>query len=315
MARLGALKPLRGTASGLANIVLQEGEIAFDYLPSGTYGDYGIKMGDGSTKYSNLPYLIKRNKEDPTPPWEYDTGTDEAALLHNIEHCDQETIGKIYYIQSYMFYGGYSYSIQQDVPYKVIGINHDGTSNTVDLQSMVAVHHIVWNSNADTWQYGKYTTSGLYDWVGSSCQNGYSDNIKSKMVNMTERWREATGNTSGTLQTRSTKVKLLNPFELFGKSIANYSDIGSVPDFTQYNYGQHYSGVFSNSTSADTNRVRYRTKNMSYSEEYWTNSWYAYDWSITYAYCFLVKNDGSCDGHYRGVDYGNDIVPVIRLQG
>ena len=319
MAKLGALKPLRGTASGLANIILQEGEIAFDYLPSGTYGDYGIKMGDGSTKYSSLPYLIKRSK---TAPWEYDEGNDEAALLHNIEHPVYETIGKIYYIQSYMNDGNQyregTPTIQQEIPYKVIGVNHDGTSNTVDLMSCVAVNYLRWNSRYNNLEYGRYSTSNLYDWVKISCRNGYSSNIKAKMFPMIERWREATGNNTGTLQTRSTKCKLLNPVELFGTSAASYTvtwRYGSTSDhttkFLSDNYGSQYP-IWDDSISSLTSRRIYHNKAMSTASDYWTNSWLAYDSSSTrYACCFSTDTNGACGENYVPSIYG--VAPVIRL--
>jgi len=316
MARLGILKPLQGTPSSLANIVLEEGEIAFDKLPSGSYGDYGIKMGDGVTTYSNLPYFIKRSKG-----WTYDEGTDEAALLNNLEHPEQEQIGKIYYIQSYMNAGS-QYSegtptIQESIPYKVIGVNHDGTSNTVDLMSCVAVNYLKFNNSYNSWSYGKYTTSKLYNWIGSTCQNGYSSNIQAKMVNMTERWREATGNATGSLQTRSTKVKLLNPVELFGTSAASYSltwQYASTSDyktkFTTEDYGTQYS-IWSNSTGTLMSRRIFHDKAMSTASYYWTNSWFAFYSSNSNASCFRVYTDGSCNYNYVYGAYG--VAPVLRL--
>ena len=96
MARLGVLKPLRGTSSSLADIVLENGEIAFTYPSTGPGTGYsGIKIGDGTNSFKDLDWYIQPQNE-----WEYDEGTDEAALLHNLEHPEQEQIGKIYYIQS-----------------------------------------------------------------------------------------------------------------------------------------------------------------------------------------------------------------------
>jgi hypothetical protein len=249
--------------------------------------------------------------------WTYDDGNDEAALLNNIKHPEQETIGKIYYIQSYMNAGSketeYAPNIRQNIPYKVIGINHEGTTNTVDLQAMVAVNYFKFNDNYYGWQYGRYTTSKLYDWVGSTCKNGYSSNIQAKMISMTERWREANSYTSGTLQTRSTKCKILNPFELFGSSSVSYnSGLGKVSDFTQYNYGSHYSSVFPDSISADTSRVRYHNTAMSDTCDVWTNSYYGYDSGGGYNKCFGVSTTGACSFGY--VQYGTfGIAPVIRL--
>jgi hypothetical protein len=316
MARLGILKPLHGTSSSLSNIVLEEGEIAFDYLPGGTYGDYGIKMGDGSTVYSNLPYFIKRSKG-----WTYDEGTDEAALINNLEHPELETIGKIYYIQSYMNAGTIhtegAPTIQQDVPYKVIGVNHDGMSNSVDLMSCVAVNYLMFNNNYNSWYYGRYTTSKIYNWLPNTCAKGYSANIQAKMIPMIERWREATGNATGTLQTRSTKCKLLNPVELFGTSAANYYqdwEYANTSDyktkFTTEDYGTQYS-IWSNSTGSLTSRIIFHNKDMSTASIYCTNSWLAFRSSNSLAWCFGVYMDGSCYHNYVNVARG--VAPVLRL--
>ena len=60
MSKIAVLKPLRGTSSTLANVVLESGEIAFEYPSSGPgTGQGNIKMGDGSTTYNNLPDYIK----------------------------------------------------------------------------------------------------------------------------------------------------------------------------------------------------------------------------------------------------------------
>jgi hypothetical protein len=317
MARLGVLKPLRGTSSSLADIVLENGEIAFTYPSTGPGTGYsGIKIGDGTNSFKDLDWYIQPQNE-----WEYDEGTDEAALLHNLEHPEQEQIGKIYYIQSYMNagtkYAEGTPTIQESIPYMVIGVNHEGMNNTVDLMSCVAVNYIKWNSTYNSWSYGKYSTSGLYNWVGSTCQNGYSSNIQSKMLPMIERWREATGNATGVLQTRSTKCKLLNPVELFGTSAATYDpgwEYASSSDhktkFTTDNYGTQYS-IWSNSTGADTNRVRYHNTAMLDKCNVWTNSWLAFNSSDSHAYCFGVNASGACSFDY--VSYANGVAPVLRL--
>jgi hypothetical protein len=255
--------------------------------------------------------------------WKYDEGTDEAALLNNIKHPEYEQIGKIYYIQSYMNAGAQTqYSegattVRRNVPYKVIGINHDGTTNTIDLMSCVAVNYLKWNDSYNSWKYGKYSTSKLYDWLPNTCPNGYSANIQAKMLPMIERWREAISYTSGTLQTRSTKVKLLNPIELFGDSITTYDpdwEYASTSDhkikFLYDDYGTQYQ-IWSNSIGSLASRRVYHEKDMSTTSVYWTNSWLAFRSSINYTHCFAVDTDGSCGtGDVTGA-YG--VVPVIRL--
>jgi hypothetical protein len=255
--------------------------------------------------------------------WQYDEGNDEAALLNNIKHPEQETIGKVYYIQSYINNGSRHVEgppiIQQDVPYKVIGINHDGTNNTVDLMSCVAVNYMMFNyGGLYSWEYGKYTTSNIYDWLPNTCSNGYSPNIQAKMVYMTERWREATGNNTGTLQSRFTKVKILNPVELFGDSAATFSpwwEYANTSDhktkFLSDDYGTQYP-IWENTRGALTSRILYHDKDMSIASLYWTNSWLAFYSSNKCTFCFNVSTGGSCD--YYGVDHAGGIAPVIRLQ-
>jgi guanylate kinase len=272
------------------------------------------KVEEDIMEIKNVVY--GKNYKDKDDGWTYNQGNDEAALLHNLEHPEYETIGKIYYIQSYMNtgskYSGDEYTIQYHVPYRVIGINHEGTNNTVDLMSCVAVNYILWNDFHNDWTCGKYSTSGLYNWIGSKCQNGYSHNIRTKMCNMTERWREATGNNTGTLQTRSTKVKLLNPVELFGSFSALYDGaMGTVSDFIQYDYGSHYSGIFSNSISPDTFRAIYHDTAMSDACIVWTNSWYGFSSSSNNGYCFHVYPGGLCNNSFVCASFG--VAPVIRL--
>jgi len=321
MATMGKLKPLRGTSSDLANIVLEEGEVAFDYLPDNSYGDYGIKMGDGTTPYSNLPYFIKRTKLDT----DYDYGTDEAALLNNLAHPEKERLGKIYYIQSYINnseqYVEGTPAITQDVPYMVIGINQDGSSNTVDLMSLVAVDYRRWHGGSyNSWEYGKYSTSDIYTWLGSTCPNGYSSNIQAKMCYMTERWREATGNATGTMMSRTTKCKLLNPVEMFGYSSATFSkdwEYASTSDYktdfaspTGDKYGSVYSVWNDSITSLDNRRV-FHDKEMSTASMTWTNSWLALSSTSSSAQCFYDTAGGSCANNRA--DYALGIAPVIRL--
>lgn len=86
MAREGVLKPLRGTESNLANVVLDEGEIAFAYPESGPgTGIGGIKMGNGTDTFSNLDWYTYGNggigKDVIADTSE---STDTAAYVHEV---------------------------------------------------------------------------------------------------------------------------------------------------------------------------------------------------------------------------------------
>ena len=252
-----------------------------------------------------------KNKIHLIDNWQYAEGNMESALLNNIKRPEKETIGKIYYIQAY-----FDGTVTQHVPYMVIGINHDDTENTVDLMSLVAADYIPWNVNYSSWEYGKYSTSGLYSWLANTCPIGYSSNIQSKMVNMTERWREATGNATGTMMSRTTKCKLLNPVELFGHSVTSYSEdweyASSSDHKTDFDskYGTLYP-IWTDSISALSNRRVFSNLVMTSATYYWTNSWLAFASSGNNARCFFVNADGSCN--YDCVIYTNSVAPVIRL--
>ena len=78
------LKPRRGTASNSSSIVLKSGEIFFEIGNSGTpttgsgAKSFGkIKMGDGSTSYSNLGYFI--DVDTTAVDWTDSTSTTSAA--------------------------------------------------------------------------------------------------------------------------------------------------------------------------------------------------------------------------------------------
>ena len=58
MAKIGCLKPFRGSYNNLANVVLEDGEIAFDTTNKRIY------MGNGSTAISSLtPYINNGNTD------------------------------------------------------------------------------------------------------------------------------------------------------------------------------------------------------------------------------------------------------------
>ena len=78
------LKPRRGTASNSSSIVLKSGEIFFEIGNSGTpttgsgAKSFGkIKMGDGSTSYSNLGYFI--DVDTTAVDWTDSTSTATSA--------------------------------------------------------------------------------------------------------------------------------------------------------------------------------------------------------------------------------------------
>ena len=319
MAKIGVLKPFRGTYSELKDIVLEEREIVFEIPSTGVgTGQGAIKMGDGVRAYKDLPYFLG------TKTGGYSSGTTEEDLINNLNYISEEIVGKIYYIQAY-YHNSSQYtegtpSIETGMPYMVIGKNHDGTSGTVDLMSLVPADYRKYSDNYNAWSYGKYSTSKIYSWLSNTCPNGYSSSIRTCMQYMTERWREATGGSTGTMQSRQTKCKLLNPVELFGYSAATYdpgwqyaSSSNHKTDFaspTGDKYGSLYP-IWTDSITALPDRRIFHDKEMSTASYYWTNSWLAFRSSSSNAYCFGVNTDGSCNGY--NVDGASGVAPVIRL--
>ena len=315
MSKIATFAPLRGSYNDLKDMVLESGELAFEC---------GIKMGDGVNKYSELSYIVHDRSSGGGGGGSYSEGNTEADLINNLNYLEDETIGKIYYIQAY-YHNSSQYKegtpvISQNMPYMVIGVNRDGTSNTVDLMSLVPADYRKYSDSYNSWSYGKYSTSKIYSWLSTTCPNGYSSSIRTCMQYMTERWREATGNATGTMQSRQTKCKLLNPVELFGYSsaattwtweYANSSD--HKTDFaspTGDKYGSLYP-IWTDSITALADRRGFHDKEMSTASALWTNSWLAFYSSGSGAYCFSVDADGSCRGSYVHNAYG--VAPVIRL--
>jgi len=319
MAKIGCLKPFRGTASSLANVVLESGEVVFEVPEAGIGTGYGgIKMGDGTTKFSSLPYFLLSGKTAIN--FNYDTGTTEAALLNNLKKVEAETLGKIYYLQAY-YHNSSQYTegtpvVSQDMPYMVIGVNREGTEDTMDLASLVPADYRKYSDSYNSWSYGKYSTCKFYSWLANTCPNGYSANIQACMKYMTETWREATGNATGIKSTRQTKCKLLNPVEMFGYSSATYDpgwEYASSSDHKttfNSNYGSVYP-VWNDSIAALSKRRIFHDKAMSTPSYSWLNSWLAFGSAGSYARCFVVGTDGSCS--YRYVNSAHGVAPVIRL--
>ena len=68
MAKIGCLKPFRGSYSSLANIVLEDGEIAFETTNKRIY------MGDGTNDISSLTPFINTGNNAPEL-WQVDANT------------------------------------------------------------------------------------------------------------------------------------------------------------------------------------------------------------------------------------------------
>lgn len=79
-------KPRRGLASTNANTILASGELFCEYGPEGVgKGPVKAKLGDGQTKYSQLPYAWGDDvAERPVSAIEEDQSTDVDTAINNI---------------------------------------------------------------------------------------------------------------------------------------------------------------------------------------------------------------------------------------
>lgn len=109
--------------------------------------------------------------------------------------------------------------------YEVIGTNHDGTSNTVDLLAHTQVHKMKWGSSQS------WSASEIRTWVNGTFLNAFSSTIKG-MARSMYFYTEGSGYTTD-------KVRLLS-----GKEIGASGDIIPSSDGTRYPAFTHGSGTF-----------------------------------------------------------------------
>ena len=94
------------------------------YVAGGSSLTY--ENGDNTVATSTVKITMCKHQysEQPPSPGHYDTGTDESALINNLNFISQEQIGKIYYIQSYYHNASQSYdttatpTIETSISYK-----------------------------------------------------------------------------------------------------------------------------------------------------------------------------------------------------
>lgn len=86
-----SLSPRRGKTSSMAasdkkNIILNAGEIFIEYPNTGlgSSGEYHIKIGDGNTKYENLPDAFNSNISNTTITFTEDSSDDIATVYSHI---------------------------------------------------------------------------------------------------------------------------------------------------------------------------------------------------------------------------------------
>ena len=239
-----------------------------------------------------------------------EVNNDEDELLKDLYNINKDLIGKIYRIQSYVTlakdpdHEPYISDINEFVPHMVIGINHDGAKDTMDLMQMVTPNYFRFVTDLSCIG-GDYFLSNIYEYVKDKHKNGYSENIRVKMKIMEEKFRRPVKKYTRELKIRTTDCKILNPVELYGSRALDvlsteYSDLDD-------RYGEIYEAFIKD----PKNRVCYGDIDISVPICHWTNSFGHYI-NDDDPRCFNVGKDGSCYFHCNDV-YTYGIAPVIRL--
>jgi hypothetical protein len=252
---------------------------------------------------SQLNKLVKNDEK------KIEVKNDEDELLKDLYNINKDLIGKIYRIQSYVTlviepdHEPYISDINEFVPHMVIGINHDGTENTMDLMQMVTPNYFRFIIDPSCIR-GDYFLSNIYEYVKDKHINGYSENIRLKMKIIEEKFRRPVEKYTRELKIRTTNCKILNPVELYGSRALDvfstkYSDLDD-------RYGEIYEAFIKD----PKNRLCYGDIDISVPIYHWTNS-FAFYTNQGDPRCFTAGKDGSC--YYCSNVYAYGIAPVIRL--
>ena len=180
--------------------------------------------------------------------------------------------------------------------YEVIGVNHDGTSGTVDIMSHTQVYNA---TDVNTWYAA---SSREHSWLNGTYLNAFNTEVKNAAKNMNI-VSSTFGNGSETLNTITAKVKILSMTEIGATYVYNGTQYASTKE------GSFYTGAF---TAGDrtANATRWRAKGS-----YGNNSYYYLRSSDISGYTggrFSVNTNGSCSySSTSGTSKG--IVAVLRF--
>ena len=180
----------------------------------------------------------------------------------------------------------------------VAGVNHDGTSGTVDLVSKHMVQDSTKIAYNGQWGFSnKYDDSSIRTWLNGTFINGFSTEIQNALKKM-----EVKTSTSSTGSTGSyDKIKLLSMTEV-GLSDSDFVSIPTLTEGTIYPIFE--SG---NEFNAREKRKKHKVDGTT-SHWYWTRTRSNNSTSNT---CYVNAEGGANGGAYSDTNGG--IVPVIRL--
>ena len=171
--------------------------------------------------------------------------------------------------------------------YEVIGVNHDGTTGTVDIMAHTQVGNQQFSTSSQV-----YSSSNIRTWINGTYFNAFSESIRNAAKTMAVVTNTSSGNT-----TTNDKVKLLSAAE-----------IGMTHTYAPTGEGSLYTGVFTpgayNEYITDRWRAAGSYGNANY---YWLRSRYSY----STANVWIVGSYGNCNNSsYAGT---RGVLPVLRF--
>ena len=168
--------------------------------------------------------------------------------------------------------------------YEVIGVNHDGTTGTVDIMAHTQVGNQQFSSSSQI-----YSSSNIRTWINGTYFNAFSNDIQ----NASKAMSVVTDGSS----TVNDKVKLLSATEM-----------GITGSYVPTGEGSLYTGVF---TPGD--RTSYITNRWRGPGSYGNSSylWLRSRGTNNTNYVWRVRSDGYCNNYFYTNTYG--VLPVLRF--
>ena len=182
----------------------------------------------------------------------------------------------------------------------VAGINHDGTTDTVDLIAKNMIQNNLTDASIGKLESRQpYKETVIYSWLNNTYITGFSTNIKNCL-----KFMEVDTDIDGTIVTTQDKIKLLSMNEL-GFDTATATNMPTTLEGTMYPIFE--SG---NDDSANTKRIKCKWDGVT-PHKYYVRTRINHPTSGSIRY---IDSDGS----YNSTDqswgfYNHGIVPVIRF--
>ena len=189
--------------------------------------------------------------------------------------------------------------IKLDNPYcsffQVIGIDHDGVKNSVDLLANTQVNNQVFSNDNNL--YHLYPDSSIRKWINEDFLYSF---INTNIIDKAKTMRVITNISNSSIKATNDKVKLLSMTEL-----------GATHQYAPINEGSLYSGIFTISSRGMHDLSRWR-KPGKYGNpySYWLRSSFMYN----DAYLWIVSYNGMCTNcRYDDKITKCGILPVLRF--